>query len=126
MFISDAFEGAISDREIVEKSGFVDRLDSGDVVLADRGFTIEDMLDPKGVRLLIPPFRQKDRKDFTTEELAKSKILSRARIHVERFNERMKNYRILSGVIPHYLRPLLSQIVFVVGCLVNFQEPLVK
>lgn len=125
MFVSDVFEGAISEREIVKQSGFVDHLKEGDIVLADRGFTIEDLLVEKGAKLVIPPFLG-GRKVYSNEELIRTKLIAKARIHVERFNERIKNYRVLSGVIPHYLVPLLSQIVFVLCCLVNFQEPLAK
>ena len=69
------------------------------MVLADRGFTIHDLLAEKGATLEIPPFRE-GRKQFTKEETIRSKLLSRARIHVERFNERIKKYRIISGIVP--------------------------
>jgi hypothetical protein len=125
MFVSEVFEGAISDREIVKQSGFLDYIKPGDVVLADRGFTIEDLLAEKNATLVIPPFLG-GRKEYSNEELLRTKLIAKARIHVERFNERIKNYRIISGVIPHYLVPLLSQIVFILCCIVNFQEPLAK
>jgi hypothetical protein len=125
MFCSDAYEGSISDREIVKKSGFLDHISSGDIVLADRGFTIEDLLAQKNATLVIPPFL-KGRAEFTEEETVLTKIIAKARIHVERYNERIKNWRIISGVLPHHLTPLLSQIVFILCCLVNFQEPLLK
>jgi hypothetical protein len=125
MFVSEAFEGAISDREIVKQSGFIEQVSEDDVVLADRGFTIEDLLASKKAKLVIPPFLS-GRKEFSNEELVRTKIIAKARIHIERFNERIKNYRVISGIIPHSLVPLLSQLVFVLCCLVNFQEPLVK
>ena len=55
-FISQLYSGSISDREIVERSGFLKlEFDKGDTVMADKGFTIEDLL-PLGVNLNIPPF----------------------------------------------------------------------
>lgn len=55
-FISQLYSGSISDREIVERSGFLKlEFDNGDTVMADKGFTIEDLL-PRGVTLNIPPF----------------------------------------------------------------------
>ena len=55
-FISQLYSGSISDREIVERSGFLKlEFDNGDTVMADKGFTIEDLL-PLGVTLNIPPF----------------------------------------------------------------------
>ena len=56
MFVSDCFEGSISDREIVKKSGFLDYIEENDLVLADRGFNIEDLLLEKRASLEIPPF----------------------------------------------------------------------
>ena len=125
MFVSDAFEGSISDKQIVKDSKFIDHLAPGDVVLADRGFTIHDLCAQKGATLEIPPFKD-GRPALTKDELHKTKLISRARIHVERFNERIKKYRILSGIIPLELVPLLSQIVFITCCLANFKEPLAK
>ena len=123
MFASDAFEGSISDRDITIKSGFLDYIVPGDVVLADRGFTIHDLLAEKNATLIIPPFLQ-GQANLTLEQEVMTKLIAKARIHVERFNERIKNYEILNKKIPLSLVPLLSQIVFVVCCLVNFQEPL--
>ena len=55
-FISQLYSGSISDREIVERSGFLKlQFDKGDTVMADKGFTIENLL-PLGANLNIPPF----------------------------------------------------------------------
>ncbi|CAG2222433.1 unnamed protein product [Mytilus edulis] len=56
MFISKAFGGRASDKFIVEKSGFMNYLLPGDEIMADRGFTIDDLLFPLRVKLNIPAF----------------------------------------------------------------------
>ncbi|XP_073254897.1 uncharacterized protein [Porites lutea] len=57
-FTSQLYTGSISDREIVERSGILDLpFSEGDDIMADKGFTIEDLL-PLGVTLNIPPFLQ--------------------------------------------------------------------
>ena len=56
LFVSDAYEGSISDKEIVRVSGFLDFLNPGDVVMADRGFLIKELLNERHVKLIIPPF----------------------------------------------------------------------
>ena len=55
-FLSHLCSGCISDREIVERSGILDLpCDDDDGVMADKGFTMDDLL-PLGVALNIPPF----------------------------------------------------------------------
>ena len=49
VFISQLYTGSISDRSIVERSGILDLpFDDKDCVMADKGFTISDLL-PLGV-----------------------------------------------------------------------------
>ncbi|CAH3187848.1 unnamed protein product, partial [Porites evermanni] len=55
-FISQLYTGHISNREIVMPSGFLTLpFARGDSVMADKGFTVQDLL-PLGVCLNIPPF----------------------------------------------------------------------
>ena len=58
----------------------------------------------------MPPFLRK-KTTFTKEETIQTKIIARARIHIERFNERIKIFRIICGIVPLSLASLLSQIV---------------
>ena len=95
MFCSAAFKGSISDREITEKSGFLEYIDPGDVVLVDKGFTIEDLLDERNATLVRPPFRKPNQSALTEQQLAMTKLIAKSRIHVERFNERIKNFKLL-------------------------------
>ena len=124
-FLSDTYEGSISDKQIVIRSGLVNLLQPGDLVIADRGFLIKDILQEHKVDLNIPPFLGK-RDRLTAQEEIQTKRIARVRIHVERAIERMKKFKILSRVVPLSLKPVISQIVHVIGFLVNYQEPLVK
>lgn len=55
-FISQLYTGSISDREIIRRSGFLNLpFDDKDSIMADKGFTIQDLL-PLGVSLNLPPF----------------------------------------------------------------------
>ena len=56
IFVSDLYPGCISDKELTRRCGILDMLDKGDIIMADRGFDIEEDLILKGVRLNIPPF----------------------------------------------------------------------
>ena len=55
-FVSALYTGSISDKEITRVSGILDLLETGDAVMADKGFDIGDMLRDKGIGLNLPPF----------------------------------------------------------------------
>lgn len=122
-FMSEAFEGAKSDKEVFLESGIMEHLATGDMVMADRGFTIADELNAIGVHLNIPPFLM-GREKLTPQEEIATKRIAKSRIHVERVIERLKKFRILKGVLPQYQGPVFSQIIYVIGCLVNFENPI--
>ncbi|XP_021163678.2 uncharacterized protein LOC105939306 [Fundulus heteroclitus] len=121
MFVSDACAESVSDVEIVKQSGFLDHLESGDLVFADRGLAISEVLAEKGVHFNIPPCL-KGRKTLTPEEEIYSKQTSTARTNVKNCVRGINKFKLLSTVIPLSLQPVYSQIVFVASCLVNFQE----
>ncbi len=100
-------------------------LQPGDLVLADRGFTVREFLQERLVDLNIPPFLL-GRERLTPQEEVATKQIARARIHVERANERLKKFCILKKTVPSSISQLMSQIFFIVACLVNFQSPLVQ
>ena len=122
-YISNMYPGSTSDVAIVKHSGVLQHFVPGDLILADKGFTIYDQL-PSGVSLNIPPFLV-GKTHFTKQEAMLCQKIARARIHVERANERIKNYSFLTH-IPHTYRGIANEIVTVCCCLVNFQKPLIK
>lgn len=124
MFVSEAFEGSISETEIVKQSGFLDYLEEGDLVLADQRFSIRKILREKGVDLKVLPLAN-GRKKLMEEDHIYTEQMERGRIHVERCIERIKKFRLLSEVTALSPQPVLSQVFFVAGCLVYFQQSLV-
>lgn len=42
-FMSNLFSGSISDKEIVRQSGFLDKLEPGDSIIANKGFNVQDL-----------------------------------------------------------------------------------
>ena len=57
-FISDLYEEPISDKEIVKRSGILNKnlWDDNDSNMAERGFTIQNKLAPSNVELNISSF----------------------------------------------------------------------
>lgn len=58
VYVSKLYTGSTSDLAIVEHSNMLSELKPGDMILADKGFTIQSLL-PAGVHLNIPPFFKK-------------------------------------------------------------------
>ncbi|CAC5397117.1 unnamed protein product [Mytilus coruscus] len=99
MFISKPFGGRARDKFIVEKSRFMNSLLPGDEIMADRGFTIDDLLFPLRVKLNIPALT-KNKPQLSVEDMTTRRRIARVRIHVERVFRRLKVFKILSGTVP--------------------------
>ncbi|XP_071148569.1 uncharacterized protein [Mytilus edulis] len=124
-FVSEGWGGRVSDRQITLESGILDLLDENDSVMADKGFTIKDLLDKKNCTLNMPPFKGISAQ-FTTEQVFETQEIAKLRIHVERSIGRVKNFHIFDGVMPLSIAPQSTQIFKVCCWLTNFDEPLVK
>ena len=121
-YVSRLYPGYISDKAIVQESGLLNHLTAGDMILADKGFLIQDIV-PHGVCVNIPPFLNNG--TFTESEVKTTKAIAKARIHVERANARLKDFRILS-FIPSFLRCYADILFQLCAALVNLQFPLIK
>ena len=119
VFSSDLYPGSTSDAAIVEHCKLLEHLQQGDMILADKDFNIFDKL-PAGESLNIPPFLS-SKGHLTKEEAELCFKIGRSRIHVERANERMKNYDILNH-IPAQYRHLSTKIFQICCCLFNLQH----
>lgn len=131
IFISKCWGGRASDKLITSKSGFLDHLIHGDLILADRGFDITEDLALRGSTLAIPPFT-KGKIQLSQREVETSRELSRERIHVERAIGWIKHYRILQHQFPIALIKTNSEtdfatidkVLVVCAALSNLQPPL--
>ena len=124
-FISQLYTGSISDKEITERSGFLDLpFDANDSVMADKGFTIQDLL-PVGVSLNIPPFLGSS-SQMSAEDVVKTQSIASLRIHVERSINKIKNFHIWDGILSLSLTGIVNQMWTVCAHLCNVQEPIIS
>ena len=121
-YISEGYMGSISDKMVTDDSGVLSHLKAGDLILADKGFLLHDII-PQGVFLNLPAFLRGKQK-FTREEAIFSRKIARSRIHVERAIGRMRDYTILNKIHSKE-RWYCDIIVQVCGALVNIQSPLI-
>ena len=98
-FISKARGGRVSDKVITQKSGFLDHIEYGDVIMADRGFNISDELAIIGAHLKIPAFTR-GQKQLSSSAVEKTRQLANVRIHVERVIGQLKKFKLLQGTLP--------------------------
>ena len=125
-FMSPLYVGSISDVELTDISGFLTKLEDkpGISIMADRGFTIKDLLSKLGVNLNIAPFME-GRQQLPAEEVKKGRKITSLRIHIERCIGRIKKYSTLTGTMPISMARLSNQIVCICSYLSNFQPALV-
>ena len=99
-FLSRCWGGRATDKHITHHSGFLEKIEYGDSILADRGFDIADDLAVHGARLQIPSF-MRGKQQLSMHDVEVSKKLAKVRIHVERVIGLLKNkYKILQGTLP--------------------------
>lgn len=130
-FVSKAWGGRTSDKFLTENCGIMNKLLPGDLVMADRGFTIQELLMSKHAHLAIPAFtRGKDQLDPV--DIEKTRGIANVRIHVERVIGLLRRkYTILSGTLPidflmcnpsgsqEESTPVIDRIINVCSALVN-------
>lgn len=67
ILISSLLEGSISDKELVRISGLLPLLQSGDQIMANKGFVIQDLLTPLGCSVVMPSFLS-SKQQFSKDE----------------------------------------------------------
>ena len=82
-FVSEAWGGRTSDKFLTENCGILKNLLPGDLVLADRGFTIQEEVWYYGAKLHIPAFT-KGKSQLDPVDIEETRKIARVRIHVER------------------------------------------
>ena len=99
-FASNAWGGRTSDKYLTDNCGILKKLVPGDLVMADRGFTIQESLIFHRAELAIPAFTKgKDQLDPVDVEGTRG--IANVRIHVERVIGLLRRkYTILSGILP--------------------------
>ena len=102
-FVSRVWGGRVWDVELVRKSGFISPIlhHSGDQILADRGFTLQDDFAVIcSAELIIPAFT-KGKPQLSPADVEGTRDIANIRIHVERVIGLLKNrYKILQGTLP--------------------------
>lgn len=131
-YISKGWGGRTSDKQMVELGNFLNFIKPCDVVLADRGFLIDDSLRTLKAKLVIPAFTKR-KSQLHPLEIEATRHIAHVRIHVERIIGVIKNkFKIFNGPLPismlkqgHGHLCLLDKIVTVCSALINILPPII-
>lgn len=128
LFVSKGYGGRTSDKAITKRSGFLNCIQEGDFVLADKGFLIEDEIAKKKASLRIPCFI-KNGGQLHPKEVEETRQTANVRIHVERVIRQLRGkYNMCSDTArisaiskqnDLFDKDLYNKIVFICCCLVN-------
>ena len=124
IYISKPYLGRSSDKAVFEESNFIKFFDKGDALMTDKSFLIDEMCLLHDVKLIRPPFLKN--KQLSKEEALLNASIAKARVHIERSNQRIKVFKILSTKLPSYLVPKIEQIFTIICAIVNLSSPILK
>lgn len=106
---------------MIERSGLPSKCEPGDMIMADRGFTVQDLFAHRDVSVAIPHFT-KGKGYLHLKELLYDRKLGKYRVHVERVIGLLKTYKIMSTELNHNYVHLATEITQVCIMLCNFRE----
>ncbi|KAI3355224.1 hypothetical protein L3Q82_018087 [Scortum barcoo] len=122
IFVSSLYVGLISDQELTEQCGILDLLEPGDGCMADKGFSLDNMLTDRGAILITPPF--KSTAQFNHDNAPRAQAAAGLQILVERAIRRVKEYHIWDSILPPTLFGTVNQLWTSCCLMTNFQGPL--
>lgn len=125
-FVSEAYCGRASDKFVTNQSKILDNLRTGDIVMADRGFLVEDEVRIRNASMAMPAFT-KGKAQLDPLDVEETRSIANLRIHVERVIGLVRlKYTILSTILPITTLskvvgdiPVIDQIVTVCSALIN-------
>ncbi len=124
-YVSPAYGGSTSDRQICERSNLSDMCDPGDSIMSDKGFNVQDMFEHRNITVNIPSFFKKKNRLSQSTVLKDRKIASK-RVHIERIIGLGKTFATLRQPMNATHSALASEIIKVCYLLCNFRTGIVS
>ncbi len=119
--VSPAYGGSTSDRQCVERSSLNLLCNSGDEIMADKGFNVQDLFITSNIIVNMPTFLKKGNR-FNNTTLVRDRKIASKRVHIERVIGLAKTYKILCQPMDLTKTALGSEIIFICCMLCNFRQ----
>lgn len=110
-FISPAYGGSASDRQLVERSFLLILCEPGDSVMSDKGLNVQDLFASKDVTMNIPTIFKKQKR-MSGNTVSRDRNISSKRVHIERIIGLAKTFKILKGPLNSTETKSASEIIF--------------
>ena len=124
-YVSPAYGGSTSDRQIIERSTVPSKCDPGDSIMADKGFDVQDIFALYDVAINIPSFFRK-KNQMQSATVSSDRVLASKRVHIERIIGLAKTYKIMSKPLTLSETQLGTDISFVCFTLCNFRNCIIS
>ena len=124
-YVSPAYGGRVSDKEIVMLCQFLDLFDPHDMIMADKGFSIQEDCAFRSIHLMIPPGKR-GITQMSVCDVEKTQKIAKLRILVEQVIRRLKTFRILKNQLPICQLHCVDKIITVCAALSNTNLPIFR
>ena len=91
--------------------------------MVDKGFLINDERMNKRIKLIRPPFA-KSNQQMPESDAIRNREIACARVHIERMNARIKEFKILTNKVSWYFMHNIDDIFLVCCGLANLGSPI--
>ena len=101
--------------------GYTDWFKNGDIFILDRGYRDSGpILEQLGILMKMPPFLEKNRKQFSTEEANDSRLITKSRWIVESRNGHLKSiFKFFAGAISVVHGVHIKDFLFIAAVIIN-------
>ena len=124
-FLSKAYPGAISDKEITNLSGFLDMVSPYCSIMVDKGFKIDEECAARKIQLIIPPGKR-GHAQMSQRKVINTKEIARLRILVEQVIRRIRSFNILLHELPINMIYHADDITTICCAVANMHKPTFK
>lgn len=125
-YVSNGYSGNSTDKFIFNNENLINQFDSGDTIIVNKGFLIEEETKAKGIKIIRPTSFQSNQMQLNEADVITNTKIAVVRVHVERAIEKMTMFAMLSGSVDYNVLPCVDDIVYIIASTVNLSTPFLK